>query len=51
MIILPEWTKAGSAYMGEFKILREYSFDEAITMKLKRNQHAVTDGRLTRLTC
>jgi hypothetical protein len=34
MTSLPECTKAGSAYVGEFKILREYSFDEAMTMKL-----------------
>jgi len=31
---LPEWTNAGSAYVGELRILREYSFDEAMTIKL-----------------
>ena len=29
-----EWTRQGSAWFGEFNILREYSFDEAMTMKL-----------------
>ncbi len=31
---LAEWTKHGSAYIGEFKILREYSLDEAMTINL-----------------
>lgn len=29
-----EWTRQGSAWFGEFNILREYSFDEAMTIKL-----------------
>ncbi len=33
---LADATRHGSAYVGEFRILRVYSFDEAITMKLQR---------------
>lgn len=33
-ICLAEWTKHGSAWFGELKILTAYSFVEAITMKL-----------------
>lgn len=40
MISLPECTRAGSAYVGEFKIFREYSFEEAMTMKLFFGQHS-----------
>ena len=34
MICLAEYTRQGSAWLGEFKILREYSFEEAMTIKL-----------------
>jgi hypothetical protein len=34
-IVLAELTRHGSAKVGEFKILRAYSLDEAMTMKLK----------------
>jgi hypothetical protein len=33
-ICLAECTRQGSAYVGELRILRENSFDEAITIKL-----------------
>jgi hypothetical protein len=35
-ICLAEWTRQGSAYVGELRILRENSFDEAMTMKLAK---------------
>lgn len=34
MICLAEYTRQGSVWLGEFKILREYSFEDAMTMKL-----------------
>lgn len=32
--VLAEWTKHGSAKVGELRIFREYSLDEAMTIKL-----------------
>lgn len=34
-ITFAEYTKQGSAWLGELRILREYSLEEAITMKLE----------------
>ena len=33
-ICFAEWTRHGSACAGELRIFREYSFDDAMTMKL-----------------
>ncbi len=37
-ICFAEWTRQGSAWFGELRIFREYSFDDAMTMKLHRRR-------------
>ena len=41
-ICFAEWTRHGSAWFGELRIFREYSFDEAMTMKLHRRRITFT---------
>ena len=41
-ICFAEWTRQGSAYVGELRIFRENSFEDAITIKLYRRKTGCT---------
>ena len=44
-ICFAEWTRQGSAWFGELRIFREYSFDDAMTMKLHRRTTNIAGPR------
>ena len=44
--VLAEWTKHGSANVGELRIFREYSLDEAMTIKLGTSMGLDSQGNV-----